>query len=116
MNVIAYFRCLAARLFRRDQTGRDLADELRSHIDFRADVLERGGLTRAEAERRARVEFGGAERFKQECCESLGGNFLDVLVQDGRFSLRTLHLASNPFCAMPYETLTTISPSAPCDQ
>ena len=39
-------------------------DELRSHIQHRADDLERSGLSRAEAERRARIEFGGYERVQ----------------------------------------------------
>src|SRR5262249_21096230 len=55
-----------------------------------ADRLERGGLDRAEAERRSRIEFGSTERFKEESREQLGGNFLDTLIQDVRFSLRTL--------------------------
>ena len=55
-----------------------------------ADRLERAGLERAEAERRARIEFGSTARFKEECREQLGGNFLDTLIQDVRFSLRTL--------------------------
>ncbi len=90
MNISAYFRLLAARFFRRAQTERDLEDELRLHIELRADALERSGLTRAEAERRARIEFGNPERVKEECREALAGNFLDVLIQDIRFSLRTL--------------------------
>src|SRR6266436_4461494 len=90
MNTIAYFRSLAARFFRRAETERDLRDELRSHIELRADALERSGLTRAEAERRARIEFGNQERSKEECREALAGNFFDVLIQDVRFSLRTL--------------------------
>jgi predicted permease len=90
MNIIAYFRSLAARFFRRAETERDLQDELRSHIELRADTLERSGLTRAEAERRARIEFGNQERLKEECREALAGNFFDVLIQDVRFSLRTL--------------------------
>jgi NAD+--asparagine ADP-ribosyltransferase len=36
----------------------DMEEELREHIRHRADDLERSGLSRAEAERRARVEFG----------------------------------------------------------
>ena len=67
-----------------------MEEELRSHIQHRADDLERSGLDRAEAERRARIEFGGRERFKEECREALGGNFIETLVQDLRFSLRVL--------------------------
>src|SRR5437868_7439864 len=86
----AYFRSLAARFFRRSQTEHDLEEELRSHIQLRADDLERFGLGHAEAERRARIEFGGPERFKEECRDELAGNFIDVLLQDLRFGLRML--------------------------
>ena len=47
-------------------------------------------LSRAEAERRARIEFGGYERYREESHEALGGNFIETLVQDARFSLRLL--------------------------
>src|SRR5882724_3357731 len=86
----AYFRSLAARFFHRSQTENDLEEELRSHIQLRADDLERSGLGRAEAERRARIEFGGVARFKEECREAIAGNFIDTLIQDVRFSLRML--------------------------
>src|SRR2546425_8820645 len=88
--ILAYFRSLAARFFRRSQTENDLEEELRSHIQLRADDLERFGLGRAEAERRARIEFGGETRFKEECRDELAGNFIDVLLQDLRFGLRML--------------------------
>src|SRR5207302_5517086 len=84
----AYFRSLAARFFRRSQTEHDLEEELRLHIQLRTDDLEQFGLGRAEAERRARLEFGGETRFKEECREAIAGNFIDVLLQDLRFGLR----------------------------
>src|SRR2546423_4052196 len=86
----SYLRSLAARFFHRSQTENDLDEELRSHIQQRADDLERSGLDRVEAEHRARIEFGSTERFKEECREALGGNFIDAMIQDARFSLRTL--------------------------
>src|SRR5208283_4138755 len=61
-----------------------------SHIQNRADDLERAGLNRTEAERRARIEFGGRDRYKEECREAIGGNFIDTLINDTRFSLRIL--------------------------
>ncbi len=90
MKLIAYFRSLAARFLHRSQTECDLDEELRSHIELRADTLEWSGLSRAEAQRRARIEFGSPERFKEECREAIAGNFLDILIQDVRFSLRML--------------------------
>ena len=86
----SYFRSLVAKFVRRSRTDRELEAELRSHVQFRADELERSGLNRAEAERQARLEFGSHERFKEECREALGGNFIDAFLQDARFSFRTL--------------------------
>jgi predicted permease len=90
MKFLAYFRSLAAKFLHRSQIENDMEEELRSHIQHRADDLERSGLRRAEAERRARIEFGGHARFKEECHEALGGNFIETLIQDMRFSLRVL--------------------------
>src|SRR5438105_4359446 len=90
MNLLAYFRSLAARFFHRSRIENEMEEELRSHIQYRADDLERSGLERREAERRARIEFGSPERFKEECREAIAGNFIDTLIQDVRFSLRML--------------------------
>jgi predicted permease len=90
MSVLSYFRCVAAKFFRRSGLEGDLEDELRSHIQHRADDLERSGLDRATAERRARIEFGGHVRFKEERQEALGGNFIETLLLDVRFALRVL--------------------------
>jgi predicted permease len=90
MRLLDSLRLRLATLFQRSKVNAEMEEELRSHIQHRADDLERSGLKRAEAERRARIEFGGQERFKEECRESLGGNFIETLVQDVRFSLRKL--------------------------
>ena len=87
---MSYFRSIAAKLFDRPRVEEDMDEELRSHIEHRADDLERSGIGRREAERRARIEFGGRERYKEECREALGGNFIETLVQDLRFSQRVL--------------------------
>ena len=83
-------RTLSARIFRRRQVSGEIDEELRSHIQMRADDLERTGLKRAEAERRARIEFGARERYREECHQALGGSFLRTIFQDARYSLRVL--------------------------
>src|SRR5437588_2605110 len=90
MKFLAYFRSLAARFLHWSQTENEMEEELRAHIQYRAADLERSGLDRREAERRARIEFGSPERFKEECREAIAGNFIDTLIQDVRFSLRML--------------------------
>src|SRR5262249_37326630 len=79
----------SARL-RRARVNAEMDDELRSHIQHRADDLERSGLPRAEAERRARIEFGGYQRVKEEIREATGGALVDSLGQDLRYAYRVL--------------------------
>ncbi len=76
MKLLASLRFRIATLFQRSHRNTEMEEELRSHIQHRADDLERSGLARAEAERRARIEFGGYERYRQESYEAAGGQFL----------------------------------------
>jgi len=64
--------------------------ELRFHIETRAEDLIRCGVSREEAMRRARMEFGGIERVKEEGREARGVSFLDELFQDLRHGQRVL--------------------------
>jgi predicted permease len=89
MRFLDSLHLLRGKLFRSATTG-EMEEELRSHIQHRADDLERSGLARAEAERRARVEFGGYERYRQESYEAAGNHFFERLLQDVRFGLRVL--------------------------
>ena len=79
-----------ATLFRRSRVNAEMEEELHSHIEHRADDLERSGLSRIEAERKARVEFGGYQRVKEECHEATGGTLFQSFWQDLRYSLRVL--------------------------
>ncbi|MGA3226620.1 MAG: ABC transporter permease [Acidobacteriaceae bacterium] len=90
MKFLAWLRPLAAKFFHRAQLSDEMDQELRSHIQLRADDLERSGIPRAEAERLARIEFGAYQRYKEESHEALGGNFIETFLQDLRLSLRVL--------------------------
>src|SRR5262245_28894547 len=102
--IAAYLRSMARKFLQRTRANRELEEELESHVQLRAEALERGGLERAEAERRARIEFGSQDRFKEECREAMGGNAIDQAVQDVRFSLRALR-KSPVFSVVPAVTL-----------
>src|SRR5690348_13645451 len=91
MKLLTTIRTVVGTLFRRSRLERDMDDELRTHIANRTDDLMRSaGLSRAEAERRARIEFGGYQKYKEEIRESLGAHFLETLLQDVRYALRML--------------------------
>jgi predicted permease len=77
-------------IFHRSQHMEEMDEELLSHVQLRADDLERSGLHRAQAERQARLELGGRERYKEECYEAMGSHFFESLVSDVRFALRVL--------------------------
>ncbi|HKD45997.1 MAG TPA: ABC transporter permease [Candidatus Angelobacter sp.] len=88
MKLLDSLRFNVAALFQRAQVNAEMADELRSHIQHRADDLERSGLPRAEAERRARIELGGIEQIKERVGEQLIGNWLHSVVSDCGYGLR----------------------------
>src|SRR5215472_17705027 len=90
MKLFSSIRSIVTALSHRARVENETEEELRSHVQNRADDLERSGLMRAEAERRARIEFGAHEKFKEECREATGAHFLDTLVQDLRFGARML--------------------------
>lgn len=90
MNALEYVRSLFSQWFRRDEVAAEIDEEIRAHVAHRADDLERSGLSHDEAERRARMEFGGREKYKEESYAALGGHSLEILLQDLSFSLRQL--------------------------
>ena len=83
-------RSFAAGLLHRDRFEEAMAEEVRFHIDAYAEDLVRAGVPRAEAERRARVEFGGTERVKEECRQARGLRLLDEIRQDMRYAMRSM--------------------------
>jgi putative ABC transport system permease protein len=68
----------------------ELAEELRGHLQHRADDLERSGMSREEAERQACLEFGGFEHYREESHEAQGWHWVETLLRDVRFGLRIL--------------------------
>src|SRR5580698_9414292 len=78
--------CKAA--LRRARMESEMDAELRFHIETFAEDLVRGGVSRQEATRRARIQFGGMERIKEEGREARGVRFLDELKQDLRYGAR----------------------------
>jgi macrolide transport system ATP-binding/permease protein len=77
-------------LFRRTAVENELDQELRFHLEQQVEKHVRAGLTREQAMRQTRLEFGGLGQVKEDCRESRGTTFLENTVQDVRYALRQL--------------------------
>jgi hypothetical protein len=65
-------------------------EEIALHLELHAEALERSGLSRAEARRRAVAEFGGVQRYREESREARAFAGMHDLVADLRYGARTL--------------------------
>jgi len=90
MSLWSRFRSWWGATIQRSRLESEMDTELRFHIEAYADDLVRGGVPRQEALRRARIEFGGIERVKEEGREARGVSFFDELWQDLRFAVRVM--------------------------
>jgi predicted permease len=76
--------------FRKDSLDHELNDEMASHIDLAMEENMRKGMLEEEARRQALVRFGGVQQAKEQHRETRGLPWMDVLMQDLRFTFRTL--------------------------
>ncbi|HET7840411.1 MAG TPA: ABC transporter permease, partial [Terriglobia bacterium] len=77
-------------VFRRDSVESEMDEELRAHVERQAEKYIQSGMSREEALRKARIEFGGVEQIKEEVRDARGVSFIETTMQDLRYSLRTL--------------------------
>lgn len=93
-GLVARLRSLWRGLWRRETIEAEMEEEFRHHIGLRAEDLMRGeGLTRKEAYRRARLEFGHVETHRAEARASRGIHVLDWIgfsVLDFKVGVRRL--------------------------
>jgi predicted permease len=80
---------LASFATRRAQDER-LREEIEEHIALQTAENIRAGLSPVEARRQALLKFGGVEAIKQDYRGARGLLFVENLVQDVRFALRSL--------------------------
>jgi putative ABC transport system permease protein len=77
-------------LFRKDSVERETDQELHFHLEHEIAQHVSRGMSAEEARRAALLEFGGVERFKEECREARGVNRMESLLADLRYGLRSL--------------------------
>ncbi len=90
MRIIGALHARWSALVHRSAMRDELEEELLTHLQYRADDLERRGILRAEAERQARIEFGGLEHYREESHAAQGWHWAETLLRDVRFGLRIL--------------------------
>jgi predicted permease len=88
--VFPRIRSLFRALTRRGDFEEDMTEELRFHIEQHTEDLMRSGMSREEAGRRARIEFGGLASVKGECREARGLYLLDEFARELRHAARLL--------------------------
>lgn len=84
------------RWLNRRRWERQMAEEFRFHMESRVNDYLAEGLSREDAESRARQEFGAVELAKEECRDQRPFQLLDYLLRDIRHSCRSLRKSLVP--------------------
>jgi putative ABC transport system permease protein len=90
MPLLPRANSLWRNLFDKENVDRDLAEELRAHVDLLTETKIRDGLTPEDARRAALVELGGVEQVTESVREVRQGRLLEDLWQDVSYAVRSL--------------------------
>src|SRR5579863_5456272 len=86
MNVFHRIRTL----FRKKELDRELAEELIFHLEQETEENIAAGMSAEESRFAALRKFGGLEQAKEECRDTWSVRFIETLLHDIRFALRSL--------------------------
>ncbi len=105
MRILDKVRLRLRSLFRRANADCELDAELRFHLDRLTEENIASGMPPEEARRAARRTIGGITQYQEECRDMRRVRFVEDLVQDVRYTLRSL--AKSPgFTAVVVATLS----------
>ncbi len=76
--------------FHKEQRDWEMEAELAMHVELAVEENLRRGMPEAEARRKALVRFGGVQQARERQRDARGIPWLDILLQDVRYTLRTL--------------------------
>jgi len=75
--------------FRKTPLDQELNEEVAEHLEMAVEENMRSGMSQEDARRQAFIQFGGVQQARERHSESRGLPWLDVLMQDLRFTFRT---------------------------
>lgn len=78
------------RIWRKKELERQLAAELQDHVERQIADNLRAGMGPAEARRQATLKFGGLAHISEQCRDARGTLWLESILQDLRYAVRTL--------------------------
>lgn len=90
MSIVSQLQFRWRALVNRNALDTELSAELSDHVLRETDANIQRGMSPAEAQRTARVEFGSTQRYKEEARDARGLRWLDDLRHDVRFAMRML--------------------------
>ena len=77
-------------IFRKKVLEQQLDRQLRFHREAAFDAKVSSGMTPEEAQRAVAIEFGGTEQIKEECRDVRRAPWIEHLILDARFGIRSL--------------------------
>jgi predicted permease len=77
-------------LFRRNQLERDMAEEMRLHLELQTEKHIAAGMEANEAYYASKRQFGGIEQVKEKCRDQRRWLWVAQFVQDFAFAVRSL--------------------------
>lgn len=89
-RLLTRIRLMIRSIFRRSRVDQELEEELRYHLERESDEQLRTGLTMEEAEFAVRRAMGATTQNKEACRDMRRVNFVEDLVQDVRYTIRSL--------------------------
>lgn len=92
MKGLSSFWFTLRALVRRSDVNAELDDELAFHLEQQTALYETQGMSPAAARREARLQFGGIERYREECRDVRRTGWIDDSRTDTRFAFRLMRL------------------------
>src|SRR5215813_10980923 len=90
-------------LSQREEFDSDLEEEMKLHIQMRADQQIKEGVSEKAAQAAARRKFGNVLSLREQSREAWGWRWLEQLMQDIRYGVRTI------FHAPGFTTITVLT-------